>query len=166
MNTAGERLEYIRKMILNINQTQLADLLGVTQTTISVAERSGNVSTKLSHALCSHVDGLNINWLKTGKGEVFSPNSKFKEFESRIQKIQQQNINSINSSNTISTGDIRGEQNQELLKVKMELDYKNSLIEELHKRIESQEKQTEAKDKHISSLEDQIKLLTRLLEKG
>jgi len=67
----GSRLRELRERYLKLTQTQLADLLGVKQNTLSSWEREArDIPTWVYSFLASHF-GVNINWLLTGEGEPF-----------------------------------------------------------------------------------------------
>ena len=75
----GERLRIFRKH-LQQNQTELADILGIAQTTLSkyevgTADIADNIKILLSEK------GLNMHWLLTGEGEMISIKSSMKDFQ-------------------------------------------------------------------------------------
>ena len=67
----GQRLRKLREVYLKLTQTQLAEILGIKQNTLSSWERgSRDIPTWVYEFLASQY-GVNINWLLTGEGEPF-----------------------------------------------------------------------------------------------
>ncbi len=71
----GERIKLIRKK-LNLTQKEFGDLLGIPLTMVSKYETGTN---KPSSDILSKLGELkvNLNWLLTGEGEMFLPNSPY-----------------------------------------------------------------------------------------
>ncbi|QSH99100.1 helix-turn-helix domain-containing protein [Treponema phagedenis] len=64
----GCRIKFIREKIFNLNQTKFADLLGITQATLSKYER-GETSFPDELKFFLGEKGINSHWLLTGEGE-------------------------------------------------------------------------------------------------
>lgn len=73
----GERLEYFLK-IANISKSKLAEILDVTGTTITSYVQSRN-QPSMETILVFDKLGCDINWLITGRGEMFSDTMKGRE---------------------------------------------------------------------------------------
>lgn len=70
--TINERIRNLRKDHLNLNQTEFAKLLGMKQTSVSSFEQIGaSVTDQTIKGICNAVKGLNEDWLRDGKGEMF-----------------------------------------------------------------------------------------------
>lgn len=69
--TINERIRYLRKEVLHLNQRQFATDLGMAQTGISSAERNGATITDRFIKSISSVYNVNEEWLRTGEGEIF-----------------------------------------------------------------------------------------------
>lgn len=86
MTTQGERLKDLR-LVLKLNQQQMASKLGITQSAISAVEKgiSGSLSGEnLTKLLIEY--NVNANWLLAGKGEMFnSQENKNNEIDKRIE---------------------------------------------------------------------------------
>lgn len=153
MNTSGERLEFIRKEILRIKQSELAELLGVTQATISAAENNSGISKKLTKAVVSKVEGLRTEWLEYGSGAIFEGHSKYHQMETVVKKIVQQNTNSpdnkITVGNKTSTKEITT-----ILQV--QIDNQAREIERLTEQLRVKDEQLKAKDEQIKQLMNQL----------
>lgn len=163
MDTVGERIEFIRKTILRISQSDLAVLLGMTQAAVSAAEKSDSISKRLAESMETKIDGLRVEWIRTGRGDVFDPSSKFKESESFIKNIQQ---NTNTRDNKIIVGNDNSNSKEDIVLLRAELVHKDEIIAQLKERVSSQNKQIESKDRQIESKDKQIELLSRLLEKA
>lgn len=85
MNTVAERIKMIRDTF-GLNQTQLAEGLGVSSTIISMMEKGkANVSRK-TVKLLEEKFGINPAWLNYGMGEMFVRSDVF--VESVLNKLQ------------------------------------------------------------------------------
>jgi len=86
LTTQGERLKDLR-LVLKLNQQQMASKLGITQSAISAVEKgiSGSLSGEnLTKLLIEY--NVNANWLLAGKGEMFnSQENKNNEIDKRIE---------------------------------------------------------------------------------
>ncbi len=67
MKTLADRIRYVRKQILRINQTQLADRLGVTRGAVGNWELGGKIELENLAALAALV-GASIDWFRRGEG--------------------------------------------------------------------------------------------------
>lgn len=91
--TINERIKYFRKE-KKLNQKQLAEMLGITQSGVSYMEQNGStVSDSSIKTICS-VYGLNEEWLRTGKEpmyiepDVFSLDDFCKQHEAPPQELE------------------------------------------------------------------------------
>ncbi len=68
--TINERIRYLRKEVLHMNQRQFAASLGMSQTGISGTEQSGsNVPDSTIKLICS-THSISEAWLRTGDGPI------------------------------------------------------------------------------------------------
>lgn len=91
--TINERIKYYRKD-KKLNQKQLAEMLGVTQSGISYMEQNGStVSDSSIKTICS-ISGLNEDWLRYGtepmyiEPDTFSLDDFCKQHEATEQEIE------------------------------------------------------------------------------
>jgi len=68
--SVGERLTLLRKA-LDINQTDMAMVMGCTQANISYFEKEGNMLSAKYLILLGETYSVNLNWLLLGIGEMF-----------------------------------------------------------------------------------------------
>lgn len=93
----GDRLKKIR-LSLNFSQIKLSELLEIHQTAISEIEKGKtNPSFNIIKALSLKIDSLNIDWLLTGRGEMFitkqvPKNSNLIEKKSYLNTVKLSNI--------------------------------------------------------------------------
>lgn len=74
----NERIKYLRKEYLKMNQTDFSALLGMKQTSVSTFEKSGaSVTDQTIKGICLAVKGLNEEWLRDGTGEMFIEPDEF-----------------------------------------------------------------------------------------
>ena len=74
----NERIRYLRKEHLKMNQTDFAALLGMKQTSVSTFEKVGaSVTDQTINGICLAVKGLNEEWLRDGTGEMFVESDEF-----------------------------------------------------------------------------------------
>lgn len=74
----NERIRYLRKEYLKMNQTDFSALLGMKQTSVSTFEKSGaSVTDQTIKGICFAVKGLNEEWLRDGTGEMFIEPDEF-----------------------------------------------------------------------------------------
>ena len=70
--TINERVRYIRKEYLGMNQTEFADLIGMKQTGVSSMEiPGGSVTDRAIKSICYCVTGLREEWLRDGIEPMF-----------------------------------------------------------------------------------------------
>lgn len=70
--TVNERLRYVRKKLLCLTQAELADDLGIKESTVGSMERNGrNVTEQTLKHFCLRYD-INEEWLRTGYGKIFA----------------------------------------------------------------------------------------------
>ena len=74
-----ERIRAIRK-VLKLNQREFAERLGMQGTNLSMIEVGDNVLTEKNIKLVCMTFNVSENWLRTGKGEMFTASPYEKEF--------------------------------------------------------------------------------------
>lgn len=85
MKEINKRVKQIRQT-LNIKQKDMAKTLLIRQSSLSDIENGRvNVTERVMSALCKEF-GANINWLKTGEGDIFLENNTFSLDEFAKQK--------------------------------------------------------------------------------
>lgn len=85
MKEINKRVKQIRQT-LNIKQKDMAKTLLIRQSSLSDIENGRvNVTERVMSALCKEF-GVNINWLKTGEGDIFLENNTFSLDEFAKQK--------------------------------------------------------------------------------
>lgn len=91
--TINERIKYFRKE-KKLNQKQLAEMLGITQSGVSYMEQNGSTVADSSIKTICSVYGLNEEWLRTGKEpmyiepDVFSLDDFCKQHEATQQELE------------------------------------------------------------------------------
>lgn len=76
MNTINERIRKVR-IENNLNQQELAALIGITQSGVSHMEQNGrNVSDVTIKAICAKFS-ISEDWLRFGEGDMYSQPPKF-----------------------------------------------------------------------------------------
>lgn len=77
MNTANERMKYLRKDLLGMSMEKFGDALGITKSGVSEIEAGRRNVTDQHLRLLETQDikgkRVNIKWLRTGEGEPFKP---------------------------------------------------------------------------------------------
>ena len=74
--TIGDRIRELRKNHLNLNQTEFGSKIGLTQAAVGGYEKNiRGVSEQSIKSICREY-GVNEEWLRTGKGDVFAPKTK------------------------------------------------------------------------------------------
>lgn len=69
--TVNERIKYLRKEVLNLNQREFALSLGMAQTGISSIERDGaTITDRVVKAICM-AHNINEEWLRYGTGSMY-----------------------------------------------------------------------------------------------
>lgn len=84
--TENQRIKFLRKE-LNLTQSELASKLGVKQNTISSIEKGVNNVTESLKKSLNAIFMINISWIETGKGEMFSKDSATKS-ETHTNEIE------------------------------------------------------------------------------
>lgn len=79
----NKRLKLLREQ-LNLTQTIFGAKLGVTLQSVQNYEKEGYKIPAYITLLLEHVFGVNIEWLKTGKGEMLTKSKK--EIEKKVNK--------------------------------------------------------------------------------
>ena len=74
-----DRIRALRK-VLGLNQKEFAQRLGMKSTTLSMIEVGDNALTDKNIKLICMTFNVNENWLRTGKGEMFTASPYEKEF--------------------------------------------------------------------------------------
>ena len=78
--TVNERLRYVRKKLLCLTQAELADDLGIKESTVGSMERNGrNVTEQTLKHFCLRY-GINEEWLRTGYGKIFAEQNTLDAF--------------------------------------------------------------------------------------
>lgn len=75
--TINERMRYIRKEILQFNQTQFAETIGMKQTSVSSMEKNGATVSEQAIKSTSAIHGISEVWIRTGKGPIKVPTVTF-----------------------------------------------------------------------------------------
>lgn len=67
----GERINYLRKNLLDLTLDKFGDRLGVKKSTLSTLENGkGNVTEQMRRSICREF-GVSESWLLTGEGDPF-----------------------------------------------------------------------------------------------
>jgi transcriptional regulator with XRE-family HTH domain len=74
-----ERVKKARKY-LNLNQTEFAKTVGLTQTALSMIEIGKSKLTEKNIKLICNIHNINERWLRCGEGEMFCASPYEKEF--------------------------------------------------------------------------------------
>ena len=75
--TINERIQYLRKSVLKMNQRQFAASLGMSQTGISGMERSGATVPDSTIKLICATHNISESWLRTGEGSIVEESETF-----------------------------------------------------------------------------------------
>ncbi len=70
--TINERVKYIRKDVLGMNQSDFASKLGMRQTGVSTYEQNGKTVTDTTVNIICLVFGINEIFVRTGEGPIFN----------------------------------------------------------------------------------------------
>ncbi len=82
----NERMKELRKA-MNLSQEKFGELLGITKSGVSDIE-SGRRKVTDQHVIMLGTNGVNGEWLRTGKGSMFIPKSKDEEIAEMLADIQ------------------------------------------------------------------------------
>lgn len=80
-----DRIRAARKA-LGMNQTDFAEKLGLTQTSLSMIESGSTITDKNVKLICTTFN-INERWLRTGEGEMFSSSPHEKEFQQIFDEL-------------------------------------------------------------------------------
>lgn len=80
------RIKELRKA-MNLSQEKFGELLGITKSGVSDIE-SGRRKVTDQHIIMLTNNGVNEEWLRTGKGSMFVPKSKDEEIAEMLADIQ------------------------------------------------------------------------------
>lgn len=75
--TINERIRYFRKDVLDMNQTEFADKLGMKQTSVSGIERESVAVTDRTIKTICLIFNVNEDWLRTGSGPIYNEREAF-----------------------------------------------------------------------------------------
>lgn len=82
----NDRIKKLRK-VMNLSQEKFGELLGITKSGVSDIE-SGRRKVTDQHVIMLANNGVNEEWLRTGKGSMFVPKSKDEEIAEMLADIQ------------------------------------------------------------------------------
>lgn len=82
----NDRIKELRKA-MNLSQEKFGELLGITKSGVSDIE-SGRRKVTDQHVIMLVNNGVNEEWLRTGKGSMFVPKSKDEEIAEMLADIQ------------------------------------------------------------------------------
>mgnify|MGYP000241275163 FL=1 len=82
----NDRIKELRKA-MNLSQEKFGELLGITKSGVSDIE-SGRRKVTDQHVIMLANNGVNEEWLRTGKGSMFVPKSKDEEIAEMFADIQ------------------------------------------------------------------------------
>ena len=89
----NDRIKELRKA-MNLSQEKFGELLGITKSGVSDIE-SGRRKVTDQHVIMLVNNGVNEEWLRTGKGSMFVPKSKDEEIAEMLADIQKSGENSF-----------------------------------------------------------------------
>lgn len=88
MNTANERIRYLRKVLEGMTLEKFGERLGVGKSAISDIERGRNNPTgQMIKSICREF-GVSEDWLRTGNGEPYAPLTLDEEIARMIRETQ------------------------------------------------------------------------------
>lgn len=88
MNTANERIRYLRKVLEGMTLEKFGERLGVGKSAISDIERGRNNPTgQMIKSICREF-GVSEDWLRTGNGEPYAPLTLDEEIACMIRETQ------------------------------------------------------------------------------
>lgn len=82
----NDRIKELRKA-MSLSQEKFGELLGITKSGVSDIE-SGRRKVTDQHVIMLVNNGVNEEWLRTGKGSMFVPKSKDEEIAEMLADIQ------------------------------------------------------------------------------
>ena len=74
--TINERIKYLRKTVLKLNQSDFADTIGMKQRGVSYMEQDGTVTDRAIKSICA-IHNISEHWLRTGEGEIYDEKKDF-----------------------------------------------------------------------------------------
>lgn len=84
----GERINYLRKSLLNLTLDKFGDRLGVKKSTLSTIENGkGNVTEQMRRSICREFN-VNESWLLTGEGQPFVELTREKKIEDFFKDVE------------------------------------------------------------------------------
>lgn len=89
----NDRIKELRKA-MNLSQEKFGELLGITKSGVSDIE-SGRRKVTDQHVIMLANNGVNEEWLRTGKGSMFVPKSKDEEIAEMLADIQKSDEDSF-----------------------------------------------------------------------
>lgn len=89
--TIGERLKYLRKDLLHLTGEQFSAPLGVGRSSISNIESGGrDLTDQMVKSIC-HCYNVSEEWLRTGEGEPFAPQTTNQKIIAFINNALEEN---------------------------------------------------------------------------
>ena len=90
----NQRIKELRKS-LNLNQSEFAKQIGITQTGVSWLERNGNtVIDQNKHLICDRF-GVDLHWLETGEGNMYAERTRADELVLWAEKLSNESGDSF-----------------------------------------------------------------------
>lgn len=84
----NERIKYLRKDVLKKTQQTFADAIKISRSNLGNIETGGvAVTERVLFSICEKF-GINIDWLRTGEGEMKAPVNPDDRFAVNIAKLQ------------------------------------------------------------------------------
>lgn len=75
--TTNERIKYLRKEILKLNQKNFADKIGMKQTSVSTFEQNGATITEQTKTSICTIFNISRKWLDSGIEPIFNETKNF-----------------------------------------------------------------------------------------
>lgn len=75
--TINERIKYLRKEILKLNQKKFADKIGMKQTSVSTFEQNGATVTEQTKTSICTIYNISRKWLDSGIEPIFNDTENF-----------------------------------------------------------------------------------------
>ena len=90
----GRRLRSVRDVNKN-TQAEIAELLKVTKSTVSKYERGAlSLTPSNINRLCNRFN-INHNWLLTGNGDMFTPQSNTPDLNAKLARLPQKSAKAL-----------------------------------------------------------------------
>lgn len=74
--TINDRIKYLRKEVLQLNQTDFAEAIGLKQRSVSSMEQNGTVTDRVIKSI-RLVFNISEEWLRHGTGPLYAPEATF-----------------------------------------------------------------------------------------